>query len=86
MIVHQRYLLPEQINLLLVFTDISLATFDKVLKKVEWLHQFHYGVNQTYLDVLDALFDIDDLGRVARALVHMLADDMAPSVHKLLVT
>ena len=82
MVVHQRYLLPEQIDFLLVFTDICLATFNKILQNGR-LYQFHDGVNQTYLDVLDALFDIDDLRRVARALVHMLADDMASSVHKL---
>ena len=37
----------------------------------------------TYLDVLDACFHVDHFVRVARALVNMLADDVASGIDKL---
>ena len=89
MIVHQRYLLPQQLDLLLILTQILLACLDVVLtKELYELNKIKtmslmqlYGcgnrtlLSTTYLNRLYALLDIDDLRRVRNIPVHVLAYD-----------
>ena len=97
MIVHQRYLLPQQLDLLLILTQVLLACFDVVLTKenirlkliqektIVFENLSSILLSFTYLDRLYALLDVDNLGRVRDIPVHVLAYDTGSSRNELKV-